>query len=358
MNYTNQPNLLLEALAFLGRRATGNTWADLESKIIKRHLIPDQIFNDTLKELKKHTLEIDHLLSITSETAENLFGNMEGLSKNTIGSASRSFLLYYPWIYLYQGDLQAINQLIISATPEEIAYNIASSLDLNDDITLAGTIEIQRFMGLVLEQTYPEHTKLLLLELLHSYKEIVSQASPFIETILGYLESQKEQLQTLIQPFHDYFCNNDIETAFHGICTLTPNPTTQYEIRPFIFGMDTNITFNYTNEHIGVCCGILRKNMLDMLHQYDTSSNSVFEAYKLLGDRTRYDILCFLKHKSAYGQELSAQFNLSRNTIHHHMNKLIAAGLVSCTIDGNRVYYSVNKDTITELIEKQKELFI
>ena len=55
----------------------------------------------------------------------------------------------------------------------------------------------------------------------------------------------------------------------------------------------------------------------------------------------------------AYGQELSAKFGLSRNTIHHHMSKLLAARLVSCTVDGNRVYYTVDRESVSDLLNRQ-----
>ena len=40
------------------------------------------------------------------------------------------------------------------------------------------------------------------------------------------------------------------------------------------------------------------------------------------------------------------------------MNKLINYGLVTCTNDGNRVYYSLNTTTFEKLIASQKEIFL
>ena len=77
-----------------------------------------------------------------------------------------------------------------------------------------------------------------------------------------------------------------------------------------------------------------------------------------MGDRTRFDILCYLRDRKAYGQELSARFGLSRNTIHHHMSKLLAARLVTCTVDGNRVYYTVDQASVSALLDRQRELLL
>lgn len=77
-----------------------------------------------------------------------------------------------------------------------------------------------------------------------------------------------------------------------------------------------------------------------------------------LADQTRFDILCHLRDHDAYGQELAARFSLSRNTIHHHMTKLLSAHLVKCTVDGNRVYYRANEQSIRRLLERQRELLL
>lgn len=94
-----------------------------------------------------------------------------------------------------------------------------------------------------------------------------------------------------------------------------------------------------------------------MLNTQTPLRDDVYDAFKLLGDRTRFDILCYLRDHSAYGQELSTHFGLSRNTIHHHMSKLATHGLVRCVTDGNRVYYSLDQEAMEILLERQKRLF-
>lgn len=84
----------------------------------------------------------------------------------------------------------------------------------------------------------------------------------------------------------------------------------------------------------------------------------VYNAIRLLADRTRFDILCYLRDRDAYGQELAAKFGLSRNTIHHHMTKLLAAHLVKCSVDGNRVYYTVDQVSVAALMDRQRDLLL
>jgi DNA-binding transcriptional ArsR family regulator len=109
---------------------------------------------------------------------------------------------------------------------------------------------------------------------------------------------------------------------------------------------------------VQVYCGILRSELQNALVSAKGPEVEVCEAIRLLADQTRFDIVCYLRDRDAYGQELAAKFGLSRNTIHHHMTKLLAAHLVKCTVDGNRVYYRADEKGISRLLERQRELLL
>ena len=107
-----------------------------------------------------------------------------------------------------------------------------------------------------------------------------------------------------------------------------------------------------------VYCGILRLPLQEALASARGPEVEVCEAIRLLADQTRFDILCHLRDQDAYGQELAVKFGLSRNTIHHHMTKLLAAHLVKCTVDGNRVYYRVDAESVSRLLDRLRKLLM
>ena len=141
--------------------------------------------------------------------------------------------------------------------------------------------------------------------------------------------------------------------------SLNTDPDRSDVVRPFLYGMDTLLAVTPTvpgpNQ---VYCGILRLPLQTALASAKGPEVEVCEAIRLLADQTRFDILCHLRDRDAYGQELAAKFGLSRNTIHHHMTKLLSAHLVKCTVDGNRVYYRADENAIRRLIERQQELLL
>lgn len=79
---------------------------------------------------------------------------------------------------------------------------------------------------------------------------------------------------------------------------------------------------------------------------------SLIRQIKSLGDQSRLEMLCSIKNKPTYGQELSNKFSVSSTTVYHHMNKLIVAGLADSTLDGNKVYFTMNRANVITFISR------
>ena len=63
-----------------------------------------------------------------------------------------------------------------------------------------------------------------------------------------------------------------------------------------------------------------------------------------------------LKGREAFGNELAKHFGLTPATMSYHMNKLVRTGLVAIRIgDQNRIFYSVNTDTLRTYLESAQE---
>lgn len=358
MNYKDTPNLLLESLAYLGRKATNNDWHIIDQKIKQRKLHSNSCFNENFTKIKELTLHIDKSISIEENILQKLFCNFEGFPFNTIGSSSIAFLLFYQVLEEFNGDFDELIGKMKRFSSERIAYNIAIALDIIDNVQPIPKLTDREFLDGVLSLTIPPESKIAILDTYRNYLEYLSQTSKCISEVIEAFKREEFLLKEIIHNFTSEIniigCNEYLNSTSH----LKPIENIEYYIRPFIFGMDTVLTSNSYIDTIHVYCGVLRKELLEMLNQNISYVDDIHEAYHILGDRTRFDILCYLKKQSAYGQELSKQFKLSRNTIHHHMNKLINSGLVICTIDGNRVYYSINTETFETFISNQKLLFL
>ncbi len=75
--------------------------------------------------------------------------------------------------------------------------------------------------------------------------------------------------------------------------------------------------------------------------------NSVFKA---LSDKTRREILNYLKQGDMTAGEIADKFNISKPSISHHLNILKQADLVLDERDGQNIYYSLNTTVFQELM--------
>ena len=72
---------------------------------------------------------------------------------------------------------------------------------------------------------------------------------------------------------------------------------------------------------------------------------------KLLSDKSKFEILSYIKEKRAYGSELAKQLNLTTATISHHMSALLNAGLVRIEKEETKIFYRANTEEIEKLLK-------
>ena len=123
----------------------------------------------------------------------------------------------------------------------------------------------------------------------------------------------------------------------------------------------SNISFSLDNDNIYknvIKIGVLFNDKFTIETRVNSNHLEVYQNLKLLGDKSKFDILVSIKDTSAYGQELSEKFNLSTSTISHHMTALINARFVKVEKKNNRIYYSMNKDILENFLNEVNNLLL
>lgn len=357
MEYMPSPNLLLEALTYLGAKANGHTPEDREARLRSRGLEDLSAFSLRIAPLTRLLRQLDETVSVPPETLDKLFRDVEGFPYNTTGSYSLAFLLFYPALSEYDGDFEALLERLCAMTPDRAAGNLLLSLSM-DDLIGSGEGCAGRFLDGVLSLSIPADSRLALLGALRHYPGLLREAACCLRPVLAALEARADQLTAMAQALGREMGQTGPLEYLQTTSSLVPRPDVTYLLRPYVLGSDTNLSLNAGDGTEILYCGIHRQLLKQLLASIQGSEASVFSAIKLLGDRTRFDIMCYLRGHPAYGQELSDHFGLARNTIHHHMSKLLNAGLVTCTEDGNRVYYAINKPHLSALLQMQRDLLL
>ena len=353
MEYCNKINPLLEAVTYWGRKATGNTWDRMEENIRKKGIEPSPSFTQAMKLLKSITARLDTVAM--PEELLPLFTNLEGFPRNTIGSASRAFFLLYGFMEQFTGDFSQLVQRAKEMTGPQRAYHLALALDMAEECPLESMQE-DTFWKMVLSLSIPDSGKVAIMETYRDFPQLMAQLCEPVTQLLKMVSREADEMEKLSTLLQQKLQQESCSEYLTRTSSFTPARDVRYQLRPFVFGMDTDLTTDCDIDHVCMYCGVLREELLEMLSSLRSARDSVFDAFRLLGDKTRFELVCYLSEHSAYGQELSQRFDLSRNTIHHHMSKLSECGLVRCTPDGNRIYYTLNRDAIMRLLESQREL--
>lgn len=362
MDYRPIPNLLLEALAYLGRRMGGYTEQYMDDRLRQRGVTDLTAFHTGIAPIARLAGVLDRCAAIPLEQEMHMFTNLAGFSYSPIGAYSPAFLLFYPMLNRYEGDFSALMDYMYSLPVHHVARNIMLSLELRDEPGPDGGDLSSSFMDAIQSLDIPADSKLTLLDCFHRYTFFLERSARCLAPVVEALEARREELFAICEPFSQDVRTAGPEAYLHQTSSFNLPARSDCCLRPFVFGLDTNLTVEPLpvrgHSVTLMYSGVLRRCLLEQLSQAEDAATAAYEAIKLLGDRTRFDILCFLRDHAAYGQELSDRFGLARNTIHHHMSKLSNAGLVTCTVDGNRVYYTLDRAAMDRLLLQQRKLLL
>lgn len=360
MDHSATPNVLLEALAYLGARANGNTMERMEERLLARGISDLTAFRQRYAPIQALRQQLDQEAPLHQSQLDRLFRDLEGFSYSTTGSYSPAFLLFYPMLCRYDGDFDALMAQMAALSPDHVARHLLISLSLEDrlgpDETGASAVLTECARSL----SVPARSRAALLELHRDYQVVLPAMGSCLRLAVNALEKRRPQLDELAGRFSRELDQMGCEAYLRKTSSLHLSEGTEYHLRPFLLGPDTNLSLETPENsgHVVIYCGVLRQFLQELLSASEDADDKVFEAIKLLGDRTRFDILCYLRSHPAYGQELSDHFGLARNTIHHHMSKLLNAGLVTCTVDGNRTYYAIDREHLAPILRQQQTLLL
>ncbi len=82
------------------------------------------------------------------------------------------------------------------------------------------------------------------------------------------------------------------------------------------------------------------------IRNFKNSAQVYASAMKVLSDKNRLETLRALRDNTSYGQELSACFDITRNAMYYHLEKLVQLGFVDCTITDYKTFYTMNKNNV------------
>lgn len=100
-------------------------------------------------------------------------------------------------------------------------------------------------------------------------------------------------------------------------------------------------------------------NKLELYQKNIQSAQEMLpQILKLLGDKSKFEILCLLKSHGRYNLEIAEELHLTPATASHHMSMLLTNHMVTVEKKDGRVYYQLDQDTLREIMEWFTEIFL
>jgi len=103
--------------------------------------------------------------------------------------------------------------------------------------------------------------------------------------------------------------------------------------------------------------GVNLDEILELRESKKGNEKKVSDILKILGDKTKQEILYALRYESLYGQALADKLGLSTATISYHLSLLLQHGFIHVNRENTRLYCTLNKEVLAAALEQVKSYF-
>ncbi len=196
-----------------------------------------------------------------------------------------------------------------------------------------------------------------------NFNDYFNEIITFINETVSLLKEKENDLQNIANEF-ERNTKLDIEKYgdnFFKKYEIQIDVTKDIVIRPSVMAPNYLMMKPYglyDEKCLQVNMGTCVKTINELKKEYFISDERTISILKALGDRSKFDILKSIKEKEMYGAEIAKMLNITTATVSHHMSNLYNLSLVNIVTNNNKVNYTLNKESIKELIILLERIFL
>lgn len=195
--------------------------------------------------------------------------------------------------------------------------------------------------------------------LLSFIKNPLDYIERFIELIEEYLPIYNQLKDSFRDEYKDFVKWIDDKLVTHGIDYidqhlefLNLSQYTEVHLNYSLFDLLSSHVFSDGSIYIYV--GIMFKEYVkERKDKLDIDKHLMI--YKVLSDKTRFNIIKILINEESYGQEIAKKLGITTATVSYHIDYLMGASLIITKRKSRRLYYSINKDVVKQSISFLKK---
>lgn len=344
-------NPIFEAINYISNKINGKKAERIMLKIMDAN--PN--IKPLISELWNPTLELERILNreitVDSESYKEYFHDMfSSASPVTLASVLMEPITYFGFI----SDLDELKSKLLSMNEQELVCHTIAGI--GEDIGSCKTRKdlFMLIMGLNIDLEERYH----IIDAIYSYTQkvehLIELLRPVVECInkhinefLGYIDQWQAELSAI--PSIESYISDHLGVTFDG---------KDYTIFPILmdYSLFSVLTWRKCD---AVECGEFGISTRMVRYSEATSQKSsvprIVDILKGLADETRYELLRCINSEETYGNALADKFGMTHQKVFYHMSRMFSPNIVECTSKNGRTYYSINRNTIIELIEALKE---
>lgn len=287
-----------------------------------------------------------------------------------IGTSSLSLSDYILPLYSEQsGNLEEFVNIAINKSTEAVIHDYNDKILQYDRIGKSGEEEkVDTFEELIRtldKADIPVDGRWKILQSYINRGKHIEELKHILNKTIELIKECQDEVNMLEDEFFhywsDYIAANDLIKEINKLINLNwegnQNGTV---IMPNLFYPQA-ISLSVSNEDEYAPNRIRFGILLDSLSITEPNivdNDKLNSSLKLLSDKSKFEILMYIKDKPAYGYELANALNLSTSTISYHMSALISDSLVKLEKDANKIYYCLNKDRVNDILEHIRLLLL
>lgn len=270
--------------------------------------------------------------------------------------------------YEYNNQLKPYNEVFGNIEEENKVRAYARLIDCDDSsITSYEKLKSQADLIAFLEDSsYDKEARWEAIKIYNNQESYYNEVLTILTETVGLFQTRHQtSIATLEKTFYDYWnkyqSKNDIIDTLQEKSGLSwASDATETIVLPHLF-QPFSVALSIDEENPSKP-GIIRIGiMMDdkfILTDRRIKKEDIVNIGKLLSDKSKVDILEYVSKKPCYGKELANELQLSTPTISYHVNALLKERLLKAEVSANKVYYSLNRESLSAYLDNVKNYFL
>lgn len=220
-------------------------------------------------------------------------------------------------------------------------------------------MDLESMINFINTKNIDNSIKWEMLMLLNDKERYISEFVKFIEEYLKIYTKLNEKRQIIMENLNKVIKGN-IEDQGMGYLNKLVSGIFNFEGYEKIY-VTTSVLSNLiiADEYSNDCFLILGPYFKQLQDSADESCeiDESLNFIKNICESTRFKIIKMLLERDYYGLEIAKELGLTKATVSYHMDFLVTAKVTYIKKEGQKIYYSLNKEVLKESVEFLKKEF-